>query len=174
MDPKFLKKVQECGWHLEQVSETQVVGRCPAEGCGMKALLKQGEPVPQVDPDQRRNGLDVPVESFDHFRRILRERREDLGLRIWETEYMVGVAIDFFAKVEKENPSKTVNFQTALDWAQALGFEIVLRPTSIDNAQSLSIICETRDKLPYRRRRNNLERERRGAGTRPRDLFDDR
>lgn len=167
MDRKFLEEIQEAGWHLEQVGKRQVVARCPAEGCGMRALLSTGAKVPQVDPNNARFGLDRPVESYDDFRRIMRERREGLGLRIADVEEVSGVGIDYLRKAEKEEPVKMANFQTALEWAQSLGYEIVLRPARIESGLALRTICDTRDKLERRITRNKNDRERRGAGTRP-------
>lgn len=198
MDPKFLRKVQDAGWHLEQVGEDQVVASCPNKGCGMRTLLKNGARIPEVSQDRAQYGLYRPVETWDDLRRIFRERRETLGLRLHELEDMVGVATDYLAKAEKEDPSKVPNTQTAFDWGQAMGYYIRLRPKEdwtpskkipsvafamrlaqflgfdvevvegpISDALSLRMICDTRDKLKRRRRRVELDRERRGAGTRP-------
>ena len=169
MDTKFLEQIQDAGWHLEQVGQRQVIARCPAEGCGMRALLSSGAPVPKVDPNNARFGLDRPVEHYHDFRRILRERRESLGLRIGDVEEVSGVGTDYLRKAEKEDPTKIPNFQTALDWAQSLGYEIVLRPGTISDRLSLRTICDTRDNLEKRIRRNARDRNRRGGGSRPFD-----
>ncbi|QDP64865.1 MAG: hypothetical protein Unbinned5081contig1001_22 [Prokaryotic dsDNA virus sp.] len=167
MDPKFLKKVEEAGWTVEQSGERQVMARCPAAGCGMKALLTEGRPIPQVDPDMSRQGLDRAVKNYDDARRILRERREDLRLRIHEVEEAAGTCVDYIAKAEKEGPTKVPNFQLFLDWANSLGLEVVLRPTQIDNALPLRMIADTRERVQARGRRNELDRERRGPEARP-------
>lgn len=167
MDPKFLKKVEEAGWTVEQSGERQVLARCPAQGCGMKAVLTEGKPVPAVDPDMSRQGLDRPVASYDDARRILRERREDLRLRIHELEEATGTCVDYIAKAEKENPTRIPNFQLFLDWANTLGLEVVLRPTQIDNSLPLRMIADTRERVKHRSRRNELDRSKRGSGSRP-------
>jgi len=199
VDRKFLREIQHSGWSIEQVGKRQVIARCPAEGCGMRALLSSGAPIPKVDPDFSRSGLDRPVESYDDFRRILRERRESLALTLHELEDMVGVATDYLAKAEKEDPFKMPNIQTGIDWAGAVGLAVVLMPTdrepgewrsipnfetarwlaqflgyeiklvpgNISEGYALQMIADTRDKVGRRRRRVSIDRQRRGAGTRP-------
>lgn len=198
MDPKFLRKIQDAGWHLEQVGEKQVVAKCPSRGCGMRALLNAGTKVPEINPPQPMAGLYRPVETWDDMRRVFRERREAIGLRLHELEDVVGVATDYLAKAEKEDPAKTPNAQTAFDWGQAMGLYVRLKPMEnwpqseripnmavamefakmlgfevqivegpIQDASALSMICDTRDKLISRRKRVRVDRERRGAGSRP-------
>mgnify|MGYP001360504445 CR=1 FL=1 len=53
------------------------------------------------------------------------------------------------------------NVQTLLDWAGALGFELVLRPVPM-TALALRTIVETRDKTAARSKRMTLENRRRG------------
>jgi len=167
MDPKFLREVQDAGWHIEQAGERQVVARCPAEGCGMRALLTSGAAVPEVDPDWTRNGVDLPLAGYEDFRRAIRERREKLGLTLNEVEEVVGVANYYFAKAEKDEPSKIPNLATAIAWAQALGYEIVLRPGQINDRLALRTLCESRSMVALRRSRTEKLRERRRAGDRP-------
>lgn len=161
MDPKFVKKVQTAGWHITSVTEDAVVGSCPSVGCGLKAKLEPGGIVPDVDPGCRRNRLDEPVEDYDDIRRALRGRREDLGLTIREVEEIGGISVDFLAKFEKDDPSKTPNAQTLIEWAQALGYEIVLRPGQL-TPYAVRTLCDTRDKYEARTRRFSIESRRRG------------
>lgn len=159
---KFYREVQDSGWHLERCGKSDVIGRCPAEGCGMRAQLKLGEPVPQVDPDWRRSGLDRAIEDYEDAADILRYRREELGLRIHEVEDMVGVATDYFAKAEKRNPTKIPNTATFIAWANALGYDVVLRPNTGMARGVVRVVAETRDRMFRRWRRSRVDRVRRG------------
>lgn len=152
IDAKFLRQVQGSGWHVEAVGQDHCIGKCPAHGCGMRAKLMQGATIPPIDPTRERNRLDYPVGDFEEMRNLLRRRRVELALSIHEVEEVAGIAVDFLAKFEKDNPSKLPNIQTALEWVQALGFEVVLRPASMSTL-GLRTICDTRDKLETRRKR---------------------
>jgi transcriptional regulator with XRE-family HTH domain len=160
MDPKFLKECEDAGWHLEFVGDDFVVGKCPSVGCGLRAKLDQDRAVPCADPGRRRDVLDLKVGSYDEARTVLRERRETLGLTISEVEELAGATVDHLAKAEKDGPSKVPNAQLLLEWAQALGYEVVLRPTELP-ALTRRVICDTRDRLEARRKRFRLEGRRR-------------
>ncbi len=160
IDAKFLRTVQEAGWHIESASEKAVTGRCPAQGCQQCATLKPGDDIPAVDPDGHRDRRDIPVETFDDLRGHLRQRREQLGLTIKETEEIGGIAQDHLAKFEKDDSRRLPNAQTAIEWAQALGYQVVLRPGPM-TALGLRTIADTRPKLKHRKRRFEIEAERR-------------
>jgi hypothetical protein len=55
------------------------------------------------------------------------------------------------------------NAQTFIEWAQSLGFEVVLRPIGLP-LLSLRTITDTRDKLESRQARFKVEAERRKSG----------
>ena len=161
MDQKFLKAVENAGWSIESVDADSVVGKCPSVGCQLRAKLAHDKPVPRVDPSCRRNVLDRKIESYDDVRELLRARREGLGLTIREVEEIAGAAVDHLAKAEKDDPSKLPNVQLLVEWLQALGLELVVRPGELP-AYTRRVIVETRDKLDARRRRFRLEAQRRG------------
>lgn len=162
MDAKFLKDVEGAGWSIEAVDDDSVIGKCPSVGCQMRAKLDHGKRIPQVDPGCRRDILDRKVGSYDEVREILRERREGLGLTIREVEEIAGCAVDHMAKAEKDGPVKVPNVQLLVEWMQALGLELVVRPGELP-AYTRRVIVETRDKLDSRRNRFRLEAERRKA-----------
>lgn len=161
MDPKFIKDVQAAGWHIEAATSEFVIAKCPSVGCNLRAKLNQDQHIPQVDPGCRRSFTDRKVEKFDDIRLILRERRENLALSIREVEEIGGIAVDHLAKMEKDEFTKQPNAQTLIEWAQALGFELVLRPAELTN-YALRTICDTRDKVAPRQKRFTLEARRRG------------
>ena len=161
VDPSFLKDVQRSGWHIEKVEPDHVIGKCPSHGCALRAKLAQGAKVPAVDPSQDRDKLDEPIESFDQLRRIMRARREGLGLTMHEVEELAGMSVDFVAKFEKDNPSKLPNMQTTLEWIQSLGYEVVIRKATMPPL-TLRTICDTRDKLASRQKRFAMDERRRG------------
>jgi len=160
MDPEFLKKVQRAGWAIERVTQDGAIAKCRADGCGMKALLSATARVPKVDPTDHKNRFDRPLASYDELRRLLRDRREDLGLTIREVEEVSGATTDHIAKSEKEDPARKPNFDLVLEWATTLGFEIILRPAHMP-AYSLRTIADTRDKVESRKRRFSNEAKRR-------------
>lgn len=161
MDAKFLKQCEDAGWHIEAAGDDFVIGKCPSVGCGLRAKLEQGKAVPCADPGRRRDILDQKAEFYDDARMILRARREGLGLTIREVEEIAGAGVDHLAKAEKDDPTKIPNAQLLIEWAQALGFEVVLRPTELP-AYTRRVICDTRDRLDARTKRFRLEAQRRG------------
>lgn len=159
VDQDFLRKVQRCGWQLHRVDQAEVVGKCPVAGCGLKVKVDAGGFVPschRADPAL----TDIPIESFDDLRHVLRARREDLALTITEVEEVAGLTVDYLAKFEKDDPSKIPNMQATLEWLQALGYQMVIRPAQL-TPYALRVLVETREKAPARHRRFELERERR-------------
>lgn len=152
MKPEFLKEVQRQGWAIEQVKEDRIIAKCPAAGCAVRATLKLDRTVPAVDPTTDRDRRDVVIDSFDALREVLRERRNDLALNIRETEEITGMAVDHLAKIEKPEPSRLPNFQIMLELAQALGYEMVLRPAPLPPF-SVRVISDTRSKFETRQRR---------------------
>ncbi|MFW8636972.1 helix-turn-helix domain-containing protein [Cribrihabitans pelagius] len=106
--------------------------------------------------------LDRKVGSYDGARMALRARREALGLTISEVEELAGATVDHLAKAEKDGSSKLPNAQLLLEWAQALGYEVVLRPTELP-AYTRRVICYTRDRLEARQKRFRLEGRRRSG-----------
>lgn len=131
VDRKFLSEVQNAGWVITEVSDDAVLGACPNAGCGLKVTLRPGKSVPPASC-QPAMGKVIKIRNFDDARLPLRERREDLCLSIKETEDICGIAVDYLAKFEKDNPSKIPNAQTFIEWAQGLGF----------------VVCLIEDKLP--------------------------
>lgn len=136
----------------------------------MRARLKLNGPIPAVDPKGRRPAGDIPVATYDEIRRTLRSTREGLGLTIREVEEIAGAATDHFAKVEKDTPTtdssgrdRSPNVHLLIEWCQALGFELVLRPVPM-SPLALRVVCDTRRKLEARNKRFALEAERRAGG----------
>ena len=163
MDQKFLIKAQEAGWIVESVEEGSCIVKCPSAGCGMRARVKEkGDVPPRINNRVR---LDFVAASFDAVRLFLRGRREDLRLNIAEVEEAAGLTVDHLAKFERDNAGKIPNVEMFLLWANALGFEVVLRPTDLPR-RTLREIVNTRDRAVRRGRRNQIEQSRRLAGGR--------
>lgn len=162
MNPDFLKDVQAAGWHIERVTDSDVIARCPSIGCDLAAKLEPSQDIPQVGPGCRIAATDRKVEKYDDIRRILRARRESLALSIREVEEISGMAVDHLAKIERDDYTKQPNGQMLIEWAQALGFEIVLRPIDL-TPYAVRMICDTRDRHAARTKRFSLEARRRGV-----------
>lgn len=142
VDVKFLRDVQSAGWVIRAVDQGGVLAGCPRSGCALKVKLRQGARI----PDTCRPGPDlaeVTVGVFDDARVFLRQRRNDLALNIKEVEEVAGITVDYLAKFEKDNPSKIPNAQTFIEWAQSLGYAVVLRPDRLP-VYALRTITDTR------------------------------
>lgn len=161
MDQSFLKDVQLRGWPIERVNLDDVVVGCPNDGCSVKVRLKNGSKIP--DPCNTGAKLRYQVVNvFDDARTFLRSRREELRLTIRDVESISGMADDFLAKFEKENPSKYPNVQTFVEWAQSLGYQVVLTPADFSSL-ALRVIAETRHLIPARDQMTSQHRARRAA-----------
>lgn len=161
IDPEFLRKVQRSGWIIRAVDETAVFGSCPREGCQVMVKLRPEASI----PDACSRGPDLAeqaVESYDQARVFLRGRRETLGLSIKDVELGIGMADDHLAKFEKDDPSRIPTVPIFVEWAKGLGYEVVLRPTSLPPLM-LRIIAETREKLRKRLTHFRIHAARRGS-----------
>jgi transcriptional regulator with XRE-family HTH domain len=162
VDAKLLADVQAAGWLIVRADEVCVVGSCRRAGCGLKATFRAGKPIPATErPGPSR--LEHVVDGFEDSRKFLGARRRDLGLTIAEAEEISGMAQDYLAKFERDNPSKIPNAITFIEWAQGLGYEVVLRPGDL-NRMALRVIAETRLRSAARANMNEyLERKRQSA-----------
>lgn len=149
VSPEFLQKCQKAGWNIIAADEGAVFGACPRAGCGLRVKLQEGKEVPQTEKPNPALA-EVLVAKFDDARMAMRERREQLGLSIKDVEDIAGLAVDYLAKFERDNPSKIPNAETFIEWCQSLGFTVVLRPTGLP-PYALRIISETRPLLGKRR-----------------------
>lgn len=145
----FMAAVQREGWHIKAADAEKVFAACPREGCGLIVALKSGARIPQACKGQAAMAETV-VDQYDTARRFLRERRMSLHLAIIDVEDIAGMARDHAAKFEKDDPSKVPNIETFLLWAQALGYEVVLRPGELPR-KALAIISDTRGRVKARK-----------------------
>jgi len=112
-------------------------------------VLRPGKSIPEtcaIGPDL----AEVTVEHFETARVFLRDRREQLCLTIKELEEAAGITVDFMAKFEKDDPSKIPNTQTFIEWAQSLGYDVVLRPGKLP-PNVLRLMADTRERVLARR-----------------------
>lgn len=158
VDTEFLRRVQNAGWHIETVTTEAVTAKCPSNGCALRAQLRPELTIPSCDTARDRK--ERVIGQYDDLRRILRSRREKLGLSIRDIEEIAGATGDHIAKAEKDDPSRIPNGQIMIEWANALGFDVVLRPKAI-TPYGLRVICETRSKLDARQKRFAVEAARR-------------
>lgn len=159
IDPEFLRDVQRKGWLIRSVTETTVIGGCPRAGCNLSVNLRPDKSVPETcrrGPDM----AEVSLSSFDEARVALRDRRDELGLTIREVEEISGATTDHLAKAEKDGPSRNLNTQSFIEWANALGYEVVLRPMDLPT-KALRYISFTRAYFERRKRRLPIFAQRR-------------
>lgn len=147
IDPTFLRQVQTAGWQIAGATEDKVLAGCPTPGCPVKVTFAPGQQVRQACGQGQTSS--VVVGSFDDARLFLRARRNALALAIRDVEDVAGISVDFLAKFEKDDPSKYPNAQTFLEWVQALGYEVVLRPAVLP-LYALRVIAETRPRTGAR------------------------
>lgn len=163
MNPDSLKTIQKSGWAIETADATSCTVKCPTPGCKMRAVFKDNSTVPVREVPA--HSWDRPVTSFDDAREALKARRQELGLTIVEVEHISGIAGDHLAKFERTNWAQSPNWsrmpnaETLIEWAMALGYDVVLRHGELP-AVTLRWISDTRDKIDARRRRFKIERRR--------------
>lgn len=156
----FLKALQIAGWIIKTVDEERAVVSCPRAGCGLDLAYRPGAKIHQACEDSRIGAQ--RVDSFSHLAKVLRERREDLCLSIKDVEEICGMAEDYLAKFEKDNPARVPPFNTIRDWAEGLGFSIWIMPENMP-ALALRLISSNRDKVAMRKRHFKVYRQRRKA-----------
>lgn len=149
MKPEFLREVQAAGWNIITADETDVWVGCPRAGCNLRHRLREGAAVPATCRPQPVLA-EIVVEQFDDARRAMRSRREELCLSIKDVEEAAGIAGDFLAKFEKDDVVKIPNAITFIEWVQALGYTVVLRPTGLP-PYALRIISDTRKHVVRRK-----------------------
>lgn len=132
--------------------------RCPNAGCEVSAVLRPEKRIP-ARAQQVWTGCDHVLTGFESARVILRERRRMLGWTIRDAEVVAGIAEDHLAKFERDNwqelppqARKLPNIDTMVEWAGALGYEVVLRHKGLP-PMGLSKVAETSGKANYRRKR---------------------
>lgn len=156
-----LKNIQRNGWIIESVDDEGTFCRCPSFGCNLRVKIKHGTNVRSCDPGLTRNPTEVQIGSYEDLRMFLRKRREQLLLTIPEVEEIAGLTAYHIAKAEKDNPSRLPELGTIILWSQALGYDVVLRPTQL-STMTLRFIDETRR---FRGRRvQERDRRRRARG----------
>lgn len=156
LEPQFLRDVQRAGWDIRSVDPTGVIAGCPRQGCSLTVKLRSGVKIPETcrrGPDFR----ETPVANFDAARVALRDRRRALALSVEDVEHIAGVTASHLAKAEKDNPSRIVQMNIFLEWCDALGIEVVLRPKELP-ALALTIIARTRHLSEARRRQSARQR----------------
>ena len=159
IDTQFLRAVQDQGWQILDVQPDSVTGACPRMGCKVRAKLQPGASIPKTCG----SGAALPefvIVGYDEVRRFLRRRREYLGLSQRDAEECAGMAVDHLAKMEKDDPSRIPNIQTFIEWAQTLGYEVVLRPTDMPLV-TLSRLSSIAQGVRRRLQRIGVARERR-------------
>ncbi len=148
MNPDFLRRAQVEGWNVITADKEFVWLGCSRAGCNFQFKVRDGGAIPQTCRPQPVLA-EIAIESFDDLREALRARREQLCLSIKDVEDAAGVATDHLAKFEKDDSLRIPNVMTAMDWAQALGYTIVLRQTGMPQV-TLGLIARTRHLLSKR------------------------
>lgn len=161
---KLIQRIQAAGWVLESADKDTCVAKCPAMGCEMRAVFRTGGPLPKREPHSGPD-LDIPVSTFNGAREVLRDRRRELLLTIRDVEEAAGAADDHLAKIERDNYDKIPNVETFMMWAEALGFQVVLRPIPLPPI-TVRAIVDTRAQSGSRARRFQLENQRSGRPNR--------
>lgn len=157
-----LMQIQRAGWRVEVPLQDSVVVRCPAYGCGLRATIKDDDPVQGCDPNVQRSSHDIPIANFEQTRSLLKQEREKSLMTLSEVEAAAGLTSGHLNKAEKENPQRQPTLDTLVLWAGALGYELVLRPKPLTKL-SCRIRVETIQNRPRRLGRRDRQREERAA-----------
>lgn len=157
MKPEDLKSIQQRGWTIVAVDREGCTVKCPTRGCQMRARFKKDGAVPNRDVPTYSG--DQVVKSFDDVREAMKARRQELGLTIAEVEHISGISADYLAKFEKTEHLRRPGVGTMIDWATALGVDVVMRLGELPPV-TLRWISDTRPKIEARRRRFGIERKR--------------
>lgn len=161
-DMAFLAEVQRNGWNIVAVDESRVLAGCPRMGCGLRVTLKPGGKVPATCKPEAEFAEQV-IGSGDDLRQFLRKVRDRMMLSIKDVEVCAGMPVDLLAKIEKDNPSKRPSLDLALEWAQALGCEIVVRRAALPRL-TLRTLVESLPMMKHRRARQGFHQSRRSGG----------
>lgn len=148
---------QAAGWRIEEVETDSCRLACPREGCSVRVTWREGDPVPACSSAA---GPGLVIASHEDFRLLMRAERERLALTISEVEDAAGLSTSHLLKAEKDDPSRVVNLDTAIDWASALGgsLVVVFGPMPV---RTLRIVAETREDVSRRRIINETAQARR-------------
>jgi len=156
-DKGFLQAVQQAGWCIDEVHAHGLVAKCPRHGCGLRVDLSPGKFIPETCSAVP-GMYEVVVPEFKDARTFLRDRRDSLRLNIAELEECIGLTKDHLAKIEPDDPFRLPNVVTFIEWAQALGYEVVLRYAGLP-PKTISYITQTRDKSSVRAQRQASRRK---------------
>jgi len=159
IDHEFLRKVADAGWIMAAVDDDAVLCSCPRHGCALKVKLSPGKAVPETC----RRGPDLTeqvVTNFEDGRMFLRDRREALCLTIEEVEGIAGLSGTHVAKMEKDGPSKLPNVETFILWANALGYDLILRPGKL-TSYALRVLAKPAEKRRQIRAKYQISARRR-------------
>lgn len=151
VDRRFLTEVQAAGWSIEAVETGRVIARCPRYRCNVRQYIAPGQTIVPTCK-QGKDLSEVPVNTYGEARAFLRDRRDALGMNIAELEECIGLTKDHLAKIEPDNAARIPNIETFMDWAQGLGYEVVLRNVGLP-AKTLATIAQTRELSVVRKRR---------------------
>lgn len=159
IDHEFLRKVADAGWIMLAVDNEAVLCGCPRDGCSLKVRLAPDRPVPKTckrGPDL----VEKTVKGFDDGRLFLRERREALCLTIEDVETIAGLSGSHVAKMEKDDPAKIPNIETFILWANALGYDLILRPGEL-SPYALRVLAKPSEKRRQIRMKYQISARRR-------------
>lgn len=149
IDSPFLSQVQSSGWLIHSVDGDRVTAKCPRYGCALMTYLYPGKPIPNACSPSK-DMAEVAIKDMAEAFRFLIERRHDIGLDQLETTDCIGLVHGHLHKLE--SGARTGRVDTFLAWAQALGYEMVLRPVGLP-PKTLLTIAQTRDRAAIRKRR---------------------
>lgn len=163
---EFLKSVESRGWMVETFDGKHCIARCKSPGCSLRIQMEVGKHVPIREVDQS-HLLDHVLHEYNDARKVLRDRREDLGISIAELEEVAGIAKDHLAKFEPDGYRKhnrVPNIEIFLWWANSLGYEVVLRPKELPPITCRAIaetrhLWKARNGVRQRRRRRGVPQD---------------
>lgn len=164
----FIEAAQERGWVLFSSTPEGLTFRCARMGCEHARFVSQervesGRTLAACQWEHRPGANRYAVPSYSEMVYLLREARWRMGLSQEELGACIGGADGHVNKLEVGDRRATM--PTLLEWAQALGFDVVLMPAPLPKATLRAI--ERRVYQPrLSRAREAPSRRRVPAGTR--------
>lgn len=148
-----LKAVQVAGWWITGADAAGVEVGWP--DCANAHHFPIGSDIPRLLQSFSSEGISSGRQACA----ILAARREVVGISAEDLSSLLGRPPAWIGRYEDPNAKRTPITQGFLEWAAALGFEVHLVPAPLPGT-TLRWVSMTRGKLPARRRRYDIERQR--------------
>ncbi|MFC3168712.1 helix-turn-helix domain-containing protein [Paracoccus fontiphilus] len=148
-----MKAAQAAGWWIIGADAAGVEVGC--YDCGGTCYVPIGGEIPALD----RHAVSEGISSGREACALLAAQRETIGVSAEDLSALLGQPPNWVRRYENPDAARSPGTTDFLEWAALLGVEVHLVPTTMPST-TLRWISMTRQKLPARRRRFEIERKR--------------